>query len=78
MTGPDEMHKAFMIIEFAVDRKKASDRQTLRLFCLGVLELTAESLPILGVLTSNILSQRAKESVTPCLRHRGAPNCVVF
>lgn len=68
-----------MIIEFSVDKKKASDRQTLCVcFVLGILELTAESLPILGTLTSKILSERMKESITPHLMHRRAQNFVLF
>lgn len=32
-----------MISEFVMDKKKASDRQTLLFIVLGILELTAES-----------------------------------
>lgn len=56
-----------MISEFVMDKKKASDRQTLLFVVLGILELTAESVTKSwhkSTLTSKILSEGMSNNAT--------------
>lgn len=74
-----------MITEFAVDKKRASDTQTLfrfrdlRIDCRICYQSLAINLFFFsGTLTSKIFAKRLKESVTPHIMHRRAQNSVVF
>lgn len=60
-----------MISEFVMDKKKASDRQTLLFVVLGILELTAESVTKpwhKSTLTSKIFSEGKINNHTLCTK----------